>query len=180
MKRFSLHPHPDGHRPVGIAVEVAVRREPRDALELHFRVTGDVTELRFPRRAPAERVDELWRHTCFEAFLRATGDEAYLELNVSPSTEWAAYHFRTWRDGMSPALECAAPSIRFDPGDTVADLHVGLTLGWATRLRDADWRIGLAAILEDRQGRISHWALAHAPGQPDFHHADTFACELPR
>jgi hypothetical protein len=180
MKRFSLSPHPAGQPPAGIAIEVAVRREPRDALEIHFRMTGDVTELCFPPRARAERVEELWRHTCFEAFIRATGDDRYLELNFSPSTEWAAYHFNSWRAGMSPALECAAPSIRFDLGGAAADLHVGLTLDWATRLRDADWQVGLAAILEDREGRKSQWALAHPPGQPDFHHADTFACELPR
>lgn len=180
MKRFSLSPHPADDRAPGIGVEVAVRREPPDALEMHFRLTGNVTELRFPPPARAERVDDLWHHTCFEAFVRASDDDAYLELNFSPSGEWAAYHFSSWRNGMRPALECAAPSIRFDVGGEAADLHVGLTLGWATRLRDADWRVGLAAILEDRKGRKSHWALAHAPGPPDFHHADTFTCELPR
>ena len=180
MKRFSLSPHPAEQPPAEIGVEVAVQREPPDALGLHFRVTGDVTALRFPPRARAERVDELWRHSCFEAFIRAAEDDAYLELNFSPSGEWAAYYFDAWREGMRPALECAAPSVRFAVESTSVDLHVGLTLGWASQLRDADWRIGLAAILEDREGRMSHWALAHAPGEPDFHHADTFACELRR
>jgi hypothetical protein len=43
----------------------------------------------------------------------------------------------------------------------------------------ASWRIGLSAVIEEADGTISYWALAHPPGEPDFHHADCFALELP-
>ena len=105
----------------------------------------------------AIRVNDLARS---EAFNR---DTLGLEVGVQ------------WRDGMSPALECAGPSIRFDVGTGSADAR-----GWAPRLRDADWRVGLAAVLEDREGRMSHGALAHALEQPDFHRADRFTCDPPR
>jgi hypothetical protein len=43
---------------------------------------------------------------------------------------------------------------------------------------DAPWRLGLSAVIEDRSGQKSYWALAHPPGRPDFHHEDCFALEL--
>ena len=36
------------------------------------------------------------------------------------------------------------------------------------------WNIGLSAILEEDDGTISYWALAHGSGRPDFHHPDGF------
>jgi hypothetical protein len=33
-------------------------------------------------------------------------------------------------------------------------------------------------VIEEQGGGKSHWAIAHPPGQPDFHHRDCFAAEL--
>ena len=41
------------------------------------------------------------------------------------------------------------------------------------------WRVGFSAVIEERDGTMSYWALAHPPGKPDFHHRDCFALELP-
>ena len=41
-------------------------------------------------------------------------------------------------------------------------------------------KIALAAVIEDRDGRLSYWALRHAPGKPDFHHPSAFALEVSR
>ena len=35
--------------------------------------------------------------------------------------------------------------------------------------------LGLSAILEEEDGTISYWALAHGAGRPDFHHPACFA-----
>ncbi len=42
----------------------------------------------------------------------------------------------------------------------------------------AVWHVGLAAVIEETNGRLSYWALAHPPGKPDFHHLDGFALAL--
>ena len=42
----------------------------------------------------------------------------------------------------------------------------------------ADWRLGLSAVIEEKDGGTSWWALAHPPGKPDFHHDDCFAARL--
>jgi hypothetical protein len=39
--------------------------------------------------------------------------------------------------------------------------------------------LALAAVLEDRDGRLSYWALEHPSERPDFHHPNSFVLELP-
>ena len=42
-----------------------------------------------------------------------------------------------------------------------------------------DWHVGISAVIEARDGTKSYWALAHAPGPPDFHNPDCFIATLP-
>ena len=39
--------------------------------------------------------------------------------------------------------------------------------------------LGLTAVIEAKDGTKSYWALAHAPGPPDFHNPDCFIATLP-
>ena len=41
------------------------------------------------------------------------------------------------------------------------------------------WQLGLTAVIEEEGGHRSYWALAHAPGKPDFHAPTCFAATLP-
>jgi hypothetical protein len=34
-------------------------------------------------------------------------------------------------------------------------------------------------VIEEVDGGLSYWALAHPPGKPDFHDPNCFALELP-
>jgi hypothetical protein len=38
--------------------------------------------------------------------------------------------------------------------------------------------LALSAVVEERNGALSYWALRHSPGKPDFHHPEAFALEL--
>jgi hypothetical protein len=53
-------------------------------------------------------VDGLWKHTCFEVFLRDPAGIGYAEFNFSPSTEYAGYGFTRYREGMS-SQHCSKP-----------------------------------------------------------------------
>jgi hypothetical protein len=57
-------------------------------------------------------------------------------------------------------------------GDTYA-LHAAFDLPGAP-----PWRLGLAAVIEGMDGQKSYWSLAHPPGKPDFHRAESFVVEL--
>lgn len=120
-----------------------------------------------PRRA-----DDLWQTTCFEAFLKVDGEEAYREWNFAPSGQWAAYDFTGYRDGRTDA-EVRAPYIRLE--DNLTWWTLGATVGVEAGL---DWRLGLSAVLDEKDGTKSYWALAHPKGAADFHHADCFTARL--
>jgi hypothetical protein len=160
--------HPDC-RPSIEAVCVALDRS-GPSWALTFAVKG-TSALVTPEPSANLRADGLWRHTCFELFVKPEGGEGYFEFNFSPSTQWATYAFDGYRAGMR-ALDVEAPAIeRREDGVAV---RVDLS-----GLPGTVWRIGLAAVIEEADGTKSYWALAHPPGKPDFHDPACFALELP-
>ena len=172
--------HPDSRCVAATHVEVDVARPRPNCLVLSYVVTGKIGDLRLLPVGASTRGDELWRHTCFEAFVGTAPDGAYYELNFAPSTQWAAYRFSSYRSGMQVATEIGAPRIDVQSAPQSYKLQASLTLdGLADLPRDAGWRLGLAAVTEDLSGRMSYWALAHPPGKADFHRFDCFAHELP-
>ncbi len=172
----SLRLHSDSHCRGATRIDVDVARSPAGSLRLTYVVTGNIGDLRLPPVTALARTDELWRHTCFEVFVRPLPGEAYYEFNFAPSTQWAAYRFDGYRSGMRVATEIDAPRIDVQAAPGHYALQAALDL---SRLpRDAAWRLGLAAVIEETGGRKSYWALANPPGQPDFHHSDCFACEF--
>ena len=101
--------HPTSDAPAVSHIEAHAARDGA-RLSLTYALAGDLARLAIPARAAPARADELWRHTCFEAFVRAATSDAYLELNLAPSTRWAAYRFTSYREGMHNA-EVAPPRI---------------------------------------------------------------------
>jgi hypothetical protein len=177
--RQSLRRHSDSRCFAAAHIEVEVVRPHADSLALSYLVTGKMSDINMPPVRAAERSDELWRHTCFEAFVRASSGAEYYEFNFAPSTQWAAYQFSSYRSGMSVADEISAPSIEVQSSPDRYTLQVSLELDRLSSLpRNAFWRLGLSALIEDTSGRKSYWALVHPPGKPDFHHADCFAHEF--
>jgi hypothetical protein len=175
--RQALRLHPDSLCSAATNVEVEVARPRAGSLVLCYVVTGKISGLRLPPvLVAAARTDELWRHTCFEAFVRPSPGEAYYEFNFAPSTRWAAYRFDSYRSGMRVATEIGAPRIEVQSAPECYTLQAAMDL--SSLPRDARWRLGLAAVLEETSGGKSYWALAHPPGKPDFHHADCFAHEF--
>lgn len=173
--RLALKLHPESECSAVESIIVEATRPRGTALLLHYRVTGRIEELRLPPPARPERADGLWQHSCFEAFVASPGDAGYDELNFAPSREWAAYRLTGYRRGMSQA-QTAAPRIETRADGQHFELIAELELDQPS---DLPWRAGLSAVIEEASGRKSYWALAHPPGQPDFHHKDCFALELP-
>lgn len=120
------------------------------------------------------RANELWKTTCFEAFLRALGQEAYREWNFAPSGDWAAYDFSGYREGMTPAEVDTPPYVRMEDNFTWWALGAAIAVP-----ADTNWELGLSAVLEEKDGTKSYWALAHSGEKPDFHAPGCFAAHLP-
>jgi hypothetical protein len=179
--RQDLRLHPDSQCDAVTRIEVEVARPNPGLLTLAYTVTGAIADLYLPPAAPPGRVDELWRRTCFEAFVRPAPGAAYFEFNFAPSSQWAAYGFTNYRAGMSAPGEIGPPAIEARATDDRFELRVRLDLDRLPGLpRDPAWGLALAAVIEETNGRKSYWALTHPPGKPDFHHTDGFAHELQR
>jgi hypothetical protein len=172
--RQTLRLHPDSLCAAATRIEADIARPRPDSLILSYVVNGRISDLRFPPVVAAARADELWRHTCFEAFVRPSTGPAYYEFNFSPSTQWAVYRFDSYRSGMRVTTEIAAPRIEVRSSAESYTLQAALELDGLS----LPSRIGLSAVLEETNDRKSYWALAHPPGKADFHHADCFELEL--
>jgi len=144
---------------------------------LTYVLVGRLSDLTIPSIGRPVRVDELWRATCFEAFLQVVGEAGYVELNLAPSTAWAAYAFDSYRDGMRDA-NIAAPWTGVRAADARLELRAEVDLSSLPGLADMPWRLAISAVIEETSGRKSYWALAHAPDRPDFHHAAGFVLNL--
>lgn len=176
MVELVCHPDTPSHAVTGISVHATRTAEGKVAL--HYCISGQIAKLRVPAPGPARIGWKLWRHTCCELFVREKNGAAYHEFNFSPSGEWTIYAFGKYREGgalddqsMNPQIAVQSTPGRFDLY-ALADLPT-LSPGYRTALA-----IGLATVIEEDSGSISYWALRHAPGKPDFHHASTFALEL--
>jgi hypothetical protein len=164
-----LTPHPDTPVVTVQSIDCAVWQ---DNGRWHFRYLVEGAEdLILPDPADPARADDLWKTTCFEAFV-GLNSESYLEYNFSPSGQWAAYRFDSYRKGMREepaevevwleggegwiAVEAAVESTALNPGSILA----------------------LTAVVEERGGHKSYWALAHPAGPPDFHDRSCFTALL--
>ncbi|MFN3818880.1 DOMON-like domain-containing protein [Blastomonas sp.] len=176
MERHPLTPHPDFPPPAGVAVSVAWTMPEPDHLTIEYHVADPDGRILWP--APTVgRTDNLWQHTCFEAFVAPMGSSTYAEFNCSPSGGWAAYAFDGYRTGMRDVDLAAAMSIRrSEPGVQIATLDVIGLDEWVVGA--APWKLAVTAVIEAKDGAKSFWSLAHPPGKPDFHHADCFAARL--
>lgn len=172
--RVELKPHPDTPSEAVGRLRVDVERSEGGRLSLRYLLGGWRERLLLPAKTASVRADELWKHTCFEAFVRGAGSEAYYEFNFAPSTQWAAYRFERYREGMSIADDVVPPTTEVISRPSNFELATAVTLAHAP----GPWRVALSAVIEEADGAKSYWALKHPAGKPDFHHADSFALEL--
>lgn len=182
----SLLAHPDFGSQAVRRIAACARPAGPDSLRVQYVLEGDLQRVRIPPPvAGGGRTDKLWAHTCFEAFIGVPDSPRYLELNFSPSGQWAAYRFDAYREGMTPA-PIPAPRLALRLIEERLELDVEAHLDGSLfspapgsqgpgprRLR-----LALATVVEDREGSLSYWAARHPPGRPDFHHPESFSLAL--
>ncbi len=169
-------------------IEVRVARPAPGQLLLEYELKGDLAGVRIGSSVPAGvpagqanvSTDGLWRHTCMEVFVRAlppgSTSGSYLEFNLAPGGQWAAYRFSGYRAGMAPLDPVDPPRIELR---TQADrLLLAAQVQIPAQFAAARLWLGLAAVIENVQGQLSYWALRHAGERPDFHHPDSFRFEI--
>ena len=170
-------------------IEVRVLRPAPARLLLEYELRGDLAGVRIappdpgaagPAAQPSGRTEGLWRHTCMEVFIaaRPAGPDsaAYLEFNLAPGGQWAAYRFSGYRAGMSPLTGIRPPRIELRTQSERLLLAAEVEI--PADLARAPLRLGLTAVVEDTQRQLGYWALRHAGARPDFHLPDSFEFEI--
>src|ERR1700741_1995468 len=157
--RRALRLHPDCRQEAGGRSEVGVPRR-GTALRLDYALTANLDAIALPAAVTPARADELWKHTCFEAFVRPLPGAGYFEFNLAPSTRWAAYRFDGYRSGLRDADDPPPPVIAVERAAGRFALRAVL------HVPDGAFRLGLSAVIEELGGAKSYWALAHGEGRP--------------
>ena len=146
---------------------------------LTYLVKGDMTRLRIPPPRSPCSAGGLWQHTCFEVFIAEKGQPSYWEFNFSPSGEWTAYAFKSYRVGGAIENRSLQPEIVVRSAANIIELGAIVRLDRLAAIKlQSPLRMGLSAVIEENDGRLSYWALKHPPGKPDFHHPDAFALSI--
>jgi len=177
--QLNLIPHPatppaDPGFKVWASVDHAASLAAVATTNIWFGIGAPVSRFVIPEADEPARKDELWRTTCFEAFLRPLAQDSYMEWNFAPSGDWAAYGFTGYREGMAAVEVGQPPYIRRE--DNLTWWTLGATIAVPA---DTNWELGLSAVLEEKDGTKSYWALAHPREKPDFHDPGCFAARLP-
>lgn len=176
-ERFlDLKPHPITRTVTPSGAQACCSITAEGGLVFAYRVPN--ADLVLPEAGAGMRRDGLWRTTCFEAFVAPLGDSAYLELNFSPSTDWAAYVFDGYRVG-GRDLDMVRPEVETGEAEGMFSLKARvdpLPLMKSPGL----YEIGLSAVLEAHEGELTYLALVHPAAKPDFHHRGGFSLELMR
>jgi hypothetical protein len=171
--RLTLAPHPETPCDAITRISVEAMRSGQ-RLRLRYRMEGDMAKVVLGERGARKRADELWKHSCFEAFIGTNA--GYAEINLSPSNRWAAYTFTGYRSGMTVAEGFELIELEDNRAADLYALDAELDLTDLTPC--GCWSVGLSAVVELANGDRCFWALRHASGKPDFHHPDAFALSL--
>jgi hypothetical protein len=175
---IELKRHPSTPAETVRAICALVHRSASGELYVRYRLEGDIRRIQIPSFHAPRIGTELWRHTCFEAFIALDGQAAYHEFNFSPSGEWTVYAFRGYRDGSPLMNQTMRPHITVSSDDRRFELDAVVRLDRISSIHPrASLRMGLSVVIVASDG-LSYWALRHPDGKPDFHYADSFALLL--
>ncbi len=148
-------------------------------LTLCYTLRGDMSRIRVGTEGAPGSADGLWKHTCFEAFIRPGESSGYYEFNFSPTRQWAVYRFDSYRQGMTPMELANPPIISTTRAADHMVLQATVPLPFSADSGAArHTKLALAAVIEEESGRLCYWSGRHPPGKPDFHHSEGFAFEL--
>ena len=168
--------HPACTKPAADSLHVGSELSFSGGLILHYRIQALPDRLRLPAATTGGPADELWQHTCCEAFIAAGDGTAYREFNFSPSGQWAIYDFLSYRERAADYRPATPPRIAMQALRDGFLLRAELPPDLLPAA--ISWHVGLSAVIESAHGDKSYWALAHAAAQPDFHRRESFVLTL--
>lgn len=178
MSLVSLCCHPDTPNSSVKKLSCSVIALDNGDLHLSYHLKSDLQRILIPTLTPSEPKDNLWEHSCFEAFISVDGEKAYREYNFSPSSQWAIYAFSDYR--VKLIWEASqSPTVKREQQDDKLIITVVLPSSCLpNNPQKKPLLIGLSSVIETSDGVISYWALQHPTNTPDFHHRESFSLKI--
>jgi hypothetical protein len=189
MEMRALQAFPNLHREHTRAYKVSAGASVSSGeLNLLFRIEASRPELMneiilAQARDRVARKDELWKETCFEAFIPHANGDAYLEFNGSPGGDWNLYSFKAYREGMSPVPVSANAWPRLISRTSgEKDLEIRWSLPMAS-IKQGFFSLGIGdirfaplglTVVMNASAATTYWALQHDGIKPDFHLRSSF------
>ena len=137
-----------------------------DEISITYQLSGSLADIDWPDSAGiAPREYGLWEATCLEFFIRPSGGQAYLEVNINPGGSWNCFSFTGLRTNMKESDELLLLNTIVKKNDHAASLEARLR--W-TASRAVQFTLGISAVI-CQQNCHHYYALAHMGDRPDFH-----------
>lgn len=180
---FALQPHPRTPVPSGWRVDVATRWS-SPGLVVEYTLAVPAGRVALPPRSAVPGVrDLLWKGTCGELFVGVRGEPGYIEFNFSPSGDWASYAFDGYREnGRGRSWHGPPPEVRVVQGEDATRLVATVPHeAFLCLQRDGlmpPLEASFTLVLEDLQGGLSYWSVAHPRAEPDFHDRAGFVADF--
>jgi|SRR5688572_27306977 len=170
---FSLIPFSETNVP-DISIQGKILRQ-NNVLIIHYMLHGKTEDIFLPSPSinPTRR-EELWTTTCLEFFLAVKDSPEYWEFNFSPSGDWNIFRMDAYRQiGFKEETLIQHLSFKVQKDIDVFALNAGIDLDPIVRPGQV-LEVGIAAIIQSRNGNETYWALHHPGPQADFHSRGSF------
>ncbi|MDB5039046.1 MAG: hypothetical protein JWQ35_2574 [Bacteriovoracaceae bacterium] len=177
LKLIPFGKHSDGSK-YSLEAEVVFTES---KLKIIYLLRGNLEDLIIvPKKTGAGQIDDLWKSTCFEAFISKKKSFRYIEWNFSSSQEWGFFAFESYRKAAPEKLIQSAPEMRIkrSKADFVMEINLNLKENDSFFENADPYEMGLSVVLKSRDGKQSYWAISHSGTKPDFHLRDTFKVQL--
>ncbi len=115
---------PEQLKSIDVTVHATITRLPEPQLQLVYHIhipnASLADQLKWPEwnKDNVNFLDYLWQQTCLECFIAVTSSENYVEINVSPSGNYALYQFQDYRE---PSI---LPPMRLLQADGKKSAHI--------------------------------------------------------
>jgi hypothetical protein len=147
-------------------------------LLIQFTLLGAVDQVVLPAPSNApQRKDNLWETTCLEFFLGIKNSLNYWEFNLSPSGDWNIYRFEDYRQGMAEEPAYTELPFTTESESDAFSLSLKLDLDEIIPVGRV-LNVGISAVTQFKDDKITHWALKHPGTQADFHERKSFCINL--
>lgn len=159
--------------PLDIQVSGVIKQKKQN-IHLHYIVSGNIHDIRFPPPSrTARRREELWQTTCFEFFAGPKDKTDYWEYNLSPAGDWAVFYFSDYRKGKMNDSAITSVDIETE-SDGEHQFKLAGSLPIPAILTGQRLECGISLVLQHQNGGIYYYALDHLKQQPDFHDRNGF------